>query len=36
MGRTTNYLFAKQNLHLISRNMKEYHECESDIPNNKL
>lgn len=36
MARTTNYLFAKQNLHLISRNIKEYHECENDISNNKL
>ena len=36
MARTINYLFAKQNLHLISRNIKESHKCESDIPNTKL
>jgi len=36
MARTTNYLFAKQNLHLISRNTKQSHEYESDISNNKL
>jgi len=36
MAKITNYLFAKQNLHFFSRNIKESHECESDISNNKL